>query len=96
MGLALESVKKYQLFTIQLTVSFYFNEYQNKEYRNIRNKVSAIMGVVLGNKDLKGVGHCGIILWSLGTFVIFPNFLRSWGLSRSATRETIRIYHVYY
>ena len=77
MGLALESVKKYQLFTIQLTVSFYFNEYQNKEYRNIRNKVPAIMGAVLGNKDLKGVGHWGIILWSLDTFVIFPNFLRS-------------------
>ena len=77
MGLALESVKKYQLFTIQLTVSFYFNEYQNKEYRNIRNKVPAILGVVLGNKDLKGVGHWGIILWSLDTFVIFPNFLRS-------------------
>ena len=34
-----------------------------------------------------------IILWSLDTFLIFPNFLRF--LSRSATREAARIYYVY-
>ena len=34
------------------------------------------------------------ILWSLGTFLILSNFLRSNVLSRSATREAARIYHV--
>ena len=38
-----------------------------------------------------GAGHQAIILWRLDTFLIFPNFLRSQVLSRSATRR----YHVY-
>ena len=40
-----------------------------------------------------GTGHWGVILWGLDNFLIFPNFLRF--LSRSATREATRIYHVY-
>ena len=40
-----------------------------------------------------GGSRCGaIILWGLGIFLIFPNFLRS---CRSATCEATRIYHVY-
>ena len=38
-----------------------------------------------------GTAHSRIILRSLDTFLIFPNFLRSEVLSRSATR----LYHVY-
>ena len=38
-----------------------------------------------------GTGRWAIILGGLDTFLIFPNFLRSSVLSRSATR----IYHVY-
>ena len=36
-----------------------------------------------------------IILWGLGAFHIFSNFLRSKVLSRPATREATPIYHVY-
>ena len=35
-----------------------------------------------------------IILWRLEIVLAFLNFLRSWVLSRSVTREAIRIYHV--
>ena len=42
-----------------------------------------------------GTGHWVIILWSLDTFLIFPNFLRPLVVSRLATREATRIYHVY-
>ena len=37
-----------------------------------------------------------IIPWRFAIPLIFNNFLRSWVLSRSATREATRIYHVYY
>ena len=43
----------------------------------------------------RGAGHWAIILWGLDTFLTFLNFLRSSVLSRSATREITRIYHVY-
>ena len=36
-----------------------------------------------------------MILWGLDTFLTFPNFLRSYVLNRSATREAPRIYRVY-
>ena len=46
-----------------------------------------------------GAGRWAINLWRLDTFFIFPNFLKSpkfpKDISRSATREEIRIYHVY-
>ena len=38
-----------------------------------------------------GDGHWVIILWGLDTFLIFPNFLRSWILRRFATREATRV-----
>ena len=37
-----------------------------------------------------GTAHWGIVLSSVETFLIFPNFL-----SRSGTREATRIYYVY-
>ena len=37
----------------------------------------------------------GFIIWSLDTFLIFPNFLRSFVFSRSTTPEANGIYHVY-
>ena len=40
-------------------------------------------------------GLSAIVLWSLDTFLVSPNFLGSQVLSRSATRERTRIYHVY-
>ena len=43
----------------------------------------------------RGTGSWAIILWSLDTFLIFPNFLRSKVLGSSATHETRCIYHVY-
>ena len=36
-------------------------------------------------------GRWAIILCRLDTFLMFPDFLRSWVLGRSATRETTRI-----
>ena len=39
---------------------------------------------------LGGLGAGLIILWGLGTFLVFPKIL-----SRSATRGIIWIYHVY-
>ena len=44
-----------------------------------------------GSKLSGGTGRWAIILWNLGTFLIFPNFLRSYVLSRSTTP----LYHVY-
>ena len=38
-----------------------------------------------------GAGHWAIILCSLDSLLIFPNFLRSEVLSRSTTREATRI-----
>ena len=42
-----------------------------------------------------GAGRWAIVLWGLDRFLIFPNFLISQVLSRSATREAYLIYHVY-
>ena len=44
---------------------------------------------------LGGAGRWAIVLWGLDRFLIFTNFLISQVLSRSATREAYRIYHVY-
>ena len=44
---------------------------------------------------LQGARHWAIILLGLDTFLIFHSFLRSYVLSRSATRDVTRIYHVY-
>ena len=54
MGSALESVKTYHLFTIKLPVKFHLSEYQNKGYR-LFYKVPTILGVVLGNQNLKKI-----------------------------------------
>ena len=43
----------------------------------------------------RGTGRWATIPWGLGTLLIFPNFLRSYALCLSATRETTRKYHVY-
>ena len=40
-------------------------------------------------------GRSAIVLWGLDTFLIFPNFLGSYVLGRSAAREATLIYHVY-
>ena len=40
-------------------------------------------------------GLWATILWGLGPFLMFPNFVRSSVLSRSATREVTRVCHVY-
>ena len=42
-----------------------------------------------------GHGRSAIVLWGLDTFLIFPNFLGSYVLGHSATREATLIYHVY-
>ena len=42
-----------------------------------------------------GAGRSAIVLWGLDTFLIFPNFLGSYVLGRSAAREATLIYHVY-
>ena len=41
-----------------------------------------------------GTGIWAIILWGLGTFLIFPNFQRSYVLSRLGTREATPIFHI--
>ena len=42
-----------------------------------------------------GTGHSCVTLWGLGTFFIFPNFLKSQVLSCSATGEATCKYRVY-
>ena len=41
------------------------------------------------------LGYWAVVLWDIGTFLRFPNFLGFKVLSRSATCETTRMYHVY-
>ena len=43
----------------------------------------------------RGTRHLAIILWSFEIFLIVLNFLTSQVLSRSVTRETIRIYQFF-
>ena len=43
----------------------------------------------------RGVWALGYLPWNLDTFLKFPSFLRSYILSRLATREATCIYHVY-
>ena len=53
---------------------------------------SAVMGALVFVRD--GVLRERCLLWSFKTFQI-PNFLRSYVLSRSASHEATRMYHVY-
>ena len=60
---------------------------------SIFQRFSASVGGALG---LVGAGRLVMTLWGFEISLIFPNFLRSLYLSRWATREATRIYHVYY
>ena len=66
-----------------------------QEFSSNIHKAFVLAGEGGGRGGGVGAGRWAIVLWGLDRFLMFLNFLRFQVLSRSATREAYRIYHVY-